>query len=159
MPRVQVAPGLMIYKRLSVEGPGTVSIGPNCVVDGIRGDSSQYVTIDTHHPGAVITIGANASLYAARISSKFMITIGDNVLVEESSIVDTDFHSIERRRKAPEHENVDACRISIGNNVLIGARSVVTKGVAIGENAIVTPGSVVFLPVKPDSVVAGNPAR
>ena len=41
----------------------------------------------------------------------------------------------------------------------IGAMSVVTKGVTIGDNAVIAPGSVVSRSVKPDSFVAGNPAR
>jgi len=140
-------------------GKGKVYIGRNCIIDGIRGDDSQYVTIDTHNSDAVISIEDNVSLYAARISSKFKITIGSNVLIEESGIVDTDFHAIDKSRGTVTNENKDRCQIFIGSNVCIGAKSLVMKGVTIGDDAIVAPGSIVAMAIKPGNYVFGNPAR
>lgn len=156
---VYIDKGLRIYKKLYIEGNGKIYIGRNCVIDGIRGDKSQYVSIDTHSPDAVIKIGDNVSLYAARISSKFQIIIGNDVLIEDSSIVDTDFHSIDKSRGQPINENKDKCQIYIGNRVCIGVKSVVTKGVNIGDNVIIAPGSVVTTSVKSGSMVMGNPAK
>ncbi|MDH5570136.1 MAG: acyltransferase [Gammaproteobacteria bacterium] len=157
--KVTIAKGLRIYKKLKIVGPGQVFIGNNCRVAGIKGDASKYVTIDTHSPTAVIKIGDNVSLYASRISSNYQITIGDNVLIEESGIVDTDFHSIDRSRDLPIDEDLNKCRINIGNNVSIGAHSVVIKGVAIGDNVVIVPASVVSMSIKSDSLAMGNPAR
>lgn len=156
---VYIDKGLKIYKKLYIEGNGKIYIGKNCVIDGIRGDKSQYVSIDTHSPDAVIKIGDNVSLYAARISSKFQIIIGNDVLIEDSSIVDTDFHSIDKSRGQPINENKDKCQIYISNRVCIGVKSVVTKGVNIGGNVIIAPGSVVTTSVKSGSMVMGNPAK
>ena len=50
-------------------------------------------------------------------------------------------------------------QIRIGDDVWIGADSVVLQGVAIGEGAVVGAGSVVTKDVSPWMVVAGNPAR
>lgn len=158
-PNIQIRKGLKVYKKLRIDGPGMIYIGENCKVCGIRGDHSQYVTIDTHSPDAVITIGDRVSLYAVRISSKFHITIGNNVLVEEAGIVDTDFHSVDKSRGNPVYESKEKCRISIGNNVCIGAKSIVTKGVNVGDGAVVAPGSVVSMSVMPGSLVSGNPAK
>ena len=47
----------------------------------------------------------------------------------------------------------------IGNNVFIGAGSIIMPGVEIGDNSIVGAGSVVTKHVPSDTVVAGNPAR
>jgi acetyltransferase-like isoleucine patch superfamily enzyme len=151
--------GLRIYKKLYIEGDGRIYIGRNCKIGGIKGDKSQYVSIDTHSPDAIIRIGDDISLYAARVSAKFQITIGNDVLIEESSIVDTDFHSIDKSRGQPTNENKDKCQIYIGNRVCIGAKSVVTKGVNIGDNVIIVPGSVVTTSVKSGSIVMGNPAK
>ncbi len=41
----------------------------------------------------------------------------------------------------------------------IGAGSVILPGITIGENAMVGAGSVVTKDVPPNAVVAGNPAR
>ena len=50
-------------------------------------------------------------------------------------------------------------KITIGNNVFIGANSVVLPNVSIGSNVIIGAGSVVSKDVPDNSVYAGNPAR
>jgi acetyltransferase-like isoleucine patch superfamily enzyme len=48
--------------------------------------------------------------------------------------------------------------ITIGDNVWVGARSIVLKGVTIGDHSVVGAGTVVRENVPPRVVVAGNPA-
>lgn len=156
---ISIGSGLMIYKKLRISGKGSVAIGRNCIVDGIKGDMSQYVSIDTLCPTAVVRIGDNSRLYAARVSSRFQITIGQDALIEESGIIDTDFHSMDRNRELPTDENFDKCKVTIGNRVAIGTRSFITKGVSIGDDVIVAPGSIVATSVKSGLLVCGNPAR
>jgi hypothetical protein len=50
-------------------------------------------------------------------------------------------------------------RITIGNNVFIGARSTFLPGVKVGENCVIGTGSVVTKSIPPGFVVAGNPAK
>lgn len=49
--------------------------------------------------------------------------------------------------------------IKIGENVLIGAYSRICKGVTIGDNAIIAANSVVTHDVPANAIAAGNPAR
>jgi maltose O-acetyltransferase len=49
--------------------------------------------------------------------------------------------------------------VRIGRRVFVGARAIVLPGVTIGDDAIVGAGSVVTRDVAPGTVVAGNPAR
>lgn len=49
--------------------------------------------------------------------------------------------------------------ITIGNDVWIGTRSTILKGVTIGDGAIIGAGSVVTKDVDPYEIVAGNPAK
>ena len=49
--------------------------------------------------------------------------------------------------------------VAIGNNVWIGCKAIILKGVTIGEGAVVAAGSVVTKDVAPFTLVAGNPAR
>ena len=155
---IVIGSGLKLFGKLEIKGNGKVAIGRNCTISGIRGDRSQYVTLYTHSPDAEITIGGNAHLYAARISCRFSITIGDDILIEEAGIADTDFHSLGIDRKTPD-ETFKKCRIVIGNRVSIGSRSLINKGVRIGKDAIVCPGSIVTASVPGATMVAGNPAR
>ena len=47
----------------------------------------------------------------------------------------------------------------IGNNSVIGVRSIILPGVKIGNNVIVGAGSVVTKDIPDNSIVAGNPAK
>lgn len=49
--------------------------------------------------------------------------------------------------------------IKIGNNVWIGGHCVIFPGVSIGDNSIVAAGSVVTKDVPANMIVAGNPAK
>lgn len=49
--------------------------------------------------------------------------------------------------------------ISIGDDVWVGARSIILKGVSIGNGAVIGAGAIVTKSVPPYAVVAGNPAK
>ncbi len=49
--------------------------------------------------------------------------------------------------------------INIGNDVWIGARTIINPGVKVGDGAVIGSGSVVTHNVEPYSIVAGNPAK
>ena len=50
-------------------------------------------------------------------------------------------------------------RTVIGDDVWIGANTVILEGISIGERSVIGAGSVVTKNVLPDSVYAGNPAK
>jgi acetyltransferase-like isoleucine patch superfamily enzyme len=50
-------------------------------------------------------------------------------------------------------------KVNIGDDVWIGARSIIMPGVSIGNHAIVAAGSVVTKNVKEWEIVGGNPAK
>ena len=50
-------------------------------------------------------------------------------------------------------------KVTIGNNVFIGAESVVLPGVTIGNNVIIGANSTVTHDIPDDSVAVGSPAR
>jgi acetyltransferase-like isoleucine patch superfamily enzyme len=56
-------------------------------------------------------------------------------------------------------EGIDHKDVRIGNNVWIGERSMILKGVDIGDNAVIAGASVVTGSVPANTLVAGNPAR
>ena len=49
--------------------------------------------------------------------------------------------------------------VEIGNNVFIGAGSIILPGVSIGNNSVIGAGSVVSKNIPENSVAAGNPCR
>lgn len=68
---------------------------------------------------------------------------------------DADWHDIQHRIYAPGR----TAPIKLDDNVWIGDSALVCKGVTIGENSIVGAYSVVTKDVPANSIVAGNPAR
>ena len=57
------------------------------------------------------------------------------------------------------HPYVETGRVSIGNDVWIGAKVVIIDGVRIGDGAVVAAGAVVTSDVDPYSIVGGVPAK
>jgi acetyltransferase-like isoleucine patch superfamily enzyme len=156
---IVVGPGLRLQCWLSIKGPGRVEIGENCAVSAIAGSRVKLVTLYTHSPDAVLQVEDNVQLIAARISCKFSISIGNNVIIEDASILDTDFHTLDISRKTPSNENVETCRIVIEEGVAIGSRAIITKGVTLGRKACIYPGAVVQKSFPAFSQIIGNPAK
>lgn len=85
------------------------------------------------------------------------IFVGNNVLFGPNVTLTAGTHPVhpELRRKQAQY-NVP---ISIGNNVWIGASSVIIPGVTIGDNTVIGAGSVVTKDIPANVVAVGNPCR
>ena len=117
-----------------------------------------------------IHIGDNVGISSASIRSKKRITIGNNVNIgADCLIIDTDAHPhdyIRRRRTYWEsvsgeiyEESILSAPIVIEDDVWIGARYQILKGVHIGARSIIAAGSVVVSDIPPGEIWGGNPAR
>ena len=85
------------------------------------------------------------------------IFVGNNVLFGPNVTVSAGTHPIhpELRSKQAQY-NIP---IHIGNNVWIGANSVILPGVNIGDNSVIGAGSIVTKDIPSNVVAVGNPCR
>lgn len=85
------------------------------------------------------------------------IYIGDHVMIGPNVTLATAGHPVDPQyRKKVAQFNIP---IHIGSNVWIGANSVVLPGVSIGENSVIGAGSVVTKDIPGNVVAVGNPCR
>ena len=114
-------------------------------------------------PQAVLSIGNNVGMTSVAIFCMDSIIIGDNVKVGALTIIsDSDAPSMDPMLTAnPETDTINAkhAPIIIKNNAFIGAMCYINKGVSIGENSIVGACSVVTKNIPDNEIWAGNPAR
>ncbi|MEU8900061.1 sugar O-acetyltransferase [Nocardia sp. NPDC048505] len=109
--------------------------------------------------GYLIEIGANSFLnYDAILLDCAPITIGDDCSIGPRCQLLTALHPMtdhEARRQRWE----SAAPITIGNNAWFGGGVIVCPGVTIGDNVVVGAGSVVTRDLPDQVFAAGNPAR
>ena len=108
-----------------------------------------------------ITIGDSTGISGASIVAVRSITIGNRVLIGGGACIwDTDFHPVnpDQRLQHPTR-NATSAAVTIGDEVFIGARALILKGVTVGRRAVVAAGAVVTKDVNAEEIVAGNPAR
>lgn len=99
-----------------------------------------------------------------QIVCNIAVTIGDRCLIASDVVIlDDDGHPVdwrERHNYWPElPEDRLGAPIVIEDNVWIGTRAIILKGVHIGTGAVIAAGAVVTHSVPPATVAAGVPAR
>lgn len=121
---------------------------------------NHEVILRTQSEGAIIQIGNRVGMSGGAICAKKRVVIGDDVLIGSNVVIaDNDFHPVDPlARRNGEIDNV-AKDITIENNVWIGADVYVCKGVTIGENSVIGAKSVVTKSIPPNCVAAGIPAQ
>lgn len=109
-----------------------------------------------------IDIANNVGLNGTSISCRTTrISIGEGTIIAPNVVItDSDFHALwpaENRILNMGYENDRPVRI--GKNVWLGMNVIVLKGVTIGDNSIIGAGSVVTKDIPANVLAAGNPAR
>lgn len=85
------------------------------------------------------------------------VTFGDNVLIGPNCGFYTSHHPLNPEDRAMGMSY--AFPIKVGNNVWIGGNVTVLPGITIGDNSIVGAGSVVTKNIPSNVMAAGNPCR
>jgi len=142
-----------------VQGKGDIIIGDDVTLDGRS--NIFFATRFCERP--TLRIGDH-SLFGHECA----FTIGKEISIgkhcrfaSQIAIFDSSGHPSEPvARMKGEPPSVDEVKpVIIGDNVWVGTNCIIYPGVTIGDNSIVSAGSVVMSSVPANTVVAGNPAR
>jgi acetyltransferase-like isoleucine patch superfamily enzyme len=139
-----------------------VEIGPHTAIRGIL----------RNEPGGRIRIGR-----CVYVGDGVILSAGDEIAIGSETLLahgvqvfDNDSHPIDAHERAQHFRmilglepagpvKIATARVRIGERCWIGMRSLIMKGVTIGDEAIVAAGSVVASDVPARVLAGGNPAR
>ncbi len=107
---------------------------------------------NVHFKGMAI-LNYNCTLLDSRI-----ITIGDRTLIGPGTVITCTNHAIDPHERI-EGGLFDNKPVTIGDYVWIGANVTILPGVTIGDNAIIGAGSVVTKDIPANVIAVGNPCR
>lgn len=89
----------------------------------------------------------------------WLINIGDDVVITAGVHILTHGYDLTVLRKYYGELYGSSGKVTIGNNVFIGVKATILKGVTIGDNVIIGAHSLITKDVPSNCVVGGNPAR
>lgn len=151
---------VIMWRAYHLKGLGNITIGDNNIFEC----DLQLTVWDNISPTATILIGDGCMIRrGAHISASYNITIGNNLLtgtnvfITDNSHGDTSFNSI--RNSPDDRPIISKGAVIIGDNVWLGNNVCVLPGVTIGNNAIIGANSVVTHDIPSFTVVGGAPAR
>lgn len=148
--------------NIFVRDRGKVVIGKNCDILGVLSTQDD----------AIISIGNYTTIRGnSLVGACAGISIGNHVIISNNvHIYDNNNHPTDPQKRIELCEsgfysklwnwrNSASSPIVIEDNVWIGERATILKGVTIGRGSIVACDSVVTKSVPPYCIVAGNPAK
>lgn len=156
---------IRFYGKCYLMTRGTVKIG-KC----FKCNSGPYASFDGSGvskidvaENACLTIGDHSGISNTTISCMKEIRIGSYVKIGGGCLLmDSNHHSLNwksRMEYVTDKEDTKSDAVIIGDHVFIGARSIICKGVKIGNKAIVAAGSVVVTDIPESEIWGGNPAK
>ena len=154
--------GYVQTKGLMFDVYGNFIFGNNLIINTIGVDifTNSHIVVCQN---AVLSIGNNSGITSTAIYCAEKIEIGNYVNIGAGCLVmDTNFHSTNweiRMDRKKDIINAKTAPVKIDDFVFIGARSIICKGVHIGEKSLVAAGSVVVKDIPAGELWGGNPAK
>lgn len=131
--KAKIGKGTKIHPTVLLREPQNITIGKNCYFN-------HNTIMTAGHTDGKLIIGNN-------------VQTGPNVGFFVAN------HQYRDPHKLIMEQGYDEQDIIIENDVWIGANSIITSGIRIGEGAVIGAGSVVTKNIPPYSIAAGTPAH
>jgi len=146
--------GLTIIKKHS---KGTISIAKDCVFRSLPSSNligiNRPCILSVLTESATLKIGEGCGFSGTVIGCFNKIIIGKNVRCGANTLItDSDWHLDDFRSALSKP-------IIIGDNVWLGVNVTVMKGVTIGNNTIIGAGSIVTKNIPANVIAGGNPCK
>jgi maltose O-acetyltransferase len=149
----QVAKTVRLHGRPFVRNPGTMIIRDRARL------MSVVATLElATGPNGTIDIGERVFLnHGCSLGADLLVRIGPRCQIgPHCMLMDNDFHRLEPERRL---ERPESSPIVLEENVWLGARVIVLKGVTIGAGSVIAAGSIVTTDIPERVLAAGTPAR
>lgn len=117
------------------------------------------VGLRTLAPNAVIEMGAYSGISGSTIACCNKITIGEHTIIGPNSLIyDSEAHDYNPEVGWRQSRVRSGRPISIGSKCFIASHCIILSGVTIGDNCVVSAGSVVTQDIPSGHIAKGNPA-
>ncbi|QRO87438.1 acyltransferase [Kytococcus sedentarius] len=139
--------GSVMVNPLKIQGAERISLGAHCAIfDGawLGAETSGDLVIGDH-----VYLGHGVHVHAVD-----EVRIGARSMIADHAFISAGGHDM-----AADAAPVSSGPIRIGERVFVGQAAMVLGGVTIGDDAVIGAGSVVTRDVPAGAVVAGVPAR
>jgi maltose O-acetyltransferase len=99
-------------------------------------------------------VGADCHIYCGA-----EVTIGSDVLMGREVLIQTQDHEIKDKNRLIREQAKYSLPVIIEDDVYIGSRVIILKGVRIGKGAVIAAGAIVTKDVPPYAIMKGIPAK
>jgi len=142
-----IGKGTVVGRGTKIVNFTNITIGSGCFVQ-------EYVYMRAGRQG-YIRIGNDCAMNSfAKLFGHGGIEIGDRTQLGPACLITTTEHDYQRRDLRTEFR-----KVTIGKGVWIGANSLILPGVTIGDDCVIGAGSVVTRDIPSGSIAVGSPAR
>ncbi|MFN5115221.1 MAG: acyltransferase [Acidimicrobiaceae bacterium] len=149
-----------MWKPTTIFNEQFISIGDNTLIGPGVALSAGMVPGQECITNPVVTIGDRCLIgKGSGIVGHFSITIGNDVWTGHHVYITDQNHGYEDVTRPISEQSQPERAVSIGNGSWLGHGSIVLPGVTIGEHVVVGANSVVTKDIPSFSVAVGSPAR
>jgi acetyltransferase-like isoleucine patch superfamily enzyme len=155
-PRIRIRFPFFVYYKVNISGPGSVLLDANC---SVHKNLFLGLSIVTLSPSAKVNIGKHCALGGLRIVCSDGVEIGERTMVGFSLVQDCLFsHTAKTKDRSDLSDILKPELIKIGKNVWLGGRSCILVGTVVGDDSVISIGSVSYKSKIQDYCLAcGNP--